>query len=86
MEQIIETALRDADIPFVTDFGGGETRNLDFYLPEQGVYIEVKRMHSPRIAEQMSRAQNVIAAQGDIAVRFLADAIRARGVAAFESG
>ncbi|WP_404480010.1 hypothetical protein [Novosphingobium sp. BL-52-GroH] len=69
MEAIIAAALTAAGLQFA-----GETENparLDFLL-EGGIYIEVKRMHSPRIAEQMSRAPNVIAVQGEDAVRWLA--------------
>lgn len=38
---------------------------LDFFLPDYDVYVEVKRFHSPRIAEQMARRPNVVAIQGD---------------------
>lgn len=78
MEQIIEQALIDASIRYLTDKGGQNPTHLDFYLPDWDVHIEVKRMHSDRIAEQMSRAENVIAAQGEWAVRFLASVIRAK--------
>jgi hypothetical protein len=37
---------------------------LDFYLPDFDVYVEIKQFHSNRIAEQMSRRDNVIAIQG----------------------
>jgi len=37
--------------------------------------IEVKRFHTPRVAEQMARADNVIVAQGEAAVRYLAELI-----------
>lgn len=76
MEALIFDALTDAGERFVHE--GGEARGLDFYLPDRDVYIEVKRMHSPRISEQMARAANVIAAQGPAAVQMLATAIRAR--------
>lgn len=76
MERLVEDALIDAGIPFVADRDGGTAHNLDFHLPDHDVAIEVKRMHSPRVAEQMSRADNVIVAQGEAAVRLLAAAIR----------
>ena len=44
---------------------------LDFYLPDFDLYIEVKRFHSPRIGEQMSRAENVIAVQGIKSFQFI---------------
>ena len=75
MEQIVERALQVAGIDYRTDKGGGNPARLDFYLPAYDVHIEVKRMHSDRIAEQMSRAPNVVAAQGETAVQFLAQAI-----------
>lgn len=76
MERIIESALVDAGIAFQSDFGDGTSHNLDFDLIELGIAIEVKRLHSPRIAAQMSRTENVIAAQGIEAVRLLAKLIR----------
>ena len=76
MERLIEEALIDAGIRFATDEGGGTDTRLDFYLPDYDVYIEVERFHSARISEQMARAPNVIVAQGEVAVRFLAAAIR----------
>lgn len=75
MEQIIERALLTAGIRFVADRDGGTSHNLDFDLPDHGVAIEVKRLHSERTGDQMKRAPNVIVAQGEVAVRFLADAI-----------
>jgi len=76
MERIVEQAFVDADIPYRTDHGGENSARLDFYLPESSLHIEVKLMHSPRIAEQTSRVDNVIVAQGEAAVRFLAALIR----------
>jgi hypothetical protein len=77
MEQIIADALDEAGIAFTTPSQRRDATGLDFRL-ENGVEIEVKRFHSPRIAEQMSRAPNVIAVQGEAAVRLLADTIRQR--------
>lgn len=71
MERIIADALDAKGIRYVRD-GQGDTANLDFYLPADDVHIEVKRFHTDRIAEQMSRAPNVIAVQGEAAVRFFA--------------
>lgn len=71
MERQIADALDAAGVEFEH-----EKLGLDFYLPAFDVYIEVKRMHSPRISDQMSRAPNVIAAQGDRGVAFLANLLR----------
>ena len=74
MEAMVERALQSAGLAFKADF---ETEiGLDFYLPDQGVYLEVKRLHSDRIAEQMARAENVIVAQGEEAVRLLSQLLR----------
>ncbi|RYG88418.1 MAG: hypothetical protein EON59_04530 [Alphaproteobacteria bacterium] len=72
MEAIIADALDAIGMAYVRDFGGGNPSGLDFLLTESGIEIEVKRLHSPRIAVQMSRAEHVIAIQGDKAVRFFA--------------
>lgn len=70
MEQLIANALDMAGIPYVTE--SDNPSRLDFLLPDHGIEIEVKRFHSPRINAQLARADNVIAAQGEKAVRFLA--------------
>lgn len=75
MEQVIADALDSVGASYRTDRGGGNPANLDFLLAS-GIHIEVKRFHSPRIADQMARANNVIVAQGEQAVRFLAFLIR----------
>lgn len=76
MERLIADALDNAGIAYVTDSGGGNPSNLDFRL-DNGIEIEVKRFHTPRIADQMARADNVIVAQGEQAVRFLATLLAA---------
>jgi hypothetical protein len=78
MERIIEAALIGAGISYVLPGDRREAGGaLDFHLPDFDVDIEVKRMHSPRIADQMARRPNVIAAQGETAVKFLASALLA---------
>lgn len=77
MEEIIAKALDHAGMAYLTGDGGHNPSGLDFRLTENGIEIEVKRFHSDRIAEQMSRADNVIAIQGELAVRFFADLLRA---------
>jgi len=68
LEECIEQALIRAGIPFKRE----TPERLDFYLPNEDLFIEVKSGHSPRISDQMSRARNVIAVQGQKSVRFLA--------------
>jgi len=69
VEIVIANALSSRGIDFIHDSQGG-TRNLDFYLPDSGVYIECKRFHSDRITEQMVRVDNIIAIQGMAAAEF----------------
>jgi hypothetical protein len=65
MERVVASALDAAGEPWTHGQNG-----LDFYLSDRDLYIEVKRMHSPRIADQMARAENVIAVQGLAAVTY----------------
>lgn len=75
MEAIVAQALDASGITYTRDLGGGNPSGLDFRL-ENGIEIEVKQFHSHRIADQMARAENVIAVQGEDAVRFFASLIR----------
>lgn len=75
MEWLIASALSAAGIRFLVD-GRADTKSLDFLLPDLNLYIEVKQFHSPRIAAQTARVDNVIVAQGRAAVEFLAALIR----------
>lgn len=76
MELIVEKALIDGGISYQTDLEAETGSMLDFYLPDFDISIEVKRFHSTRIGEQMARVRNVIVAQGETAVHFLAAALR----------
>lgn len=71
MERIIAKALRAGGFLYASGDGGGTASGLDFEV-EEGPAIEVKRLHSPRIAEQMSRVEDVIAVQGEGAVLWFA--------------
>lgn len=71
MEAIVAQALTAAGVGFSRDLGGENPSGLDFRLCD-GVEIEVKRFHTPRIADQMARAENVIAIQGKAAVEHYA--------------
>jgi len=87
MERLVAAALTKAGVPFTMD--PRETADLDFRILNAPVYIEVKQMHSDRIAGQMARANNVIAVQGRGAVTWFAalfieekEAMRERAVTA----
>lgn len=75
MEKLIRDALRAAGIRYREENDPTNRAKLDFWLPDFGVYIEVKQFHSDRIAKQMASAENVIAVQGLLAVKFLAKLI-----------
>lgn len=68
MEENLAAWLRSHKIKFIR---ADAQIGLDFYLPDFNIYIEVKRFHSPRISDQMSRAKNVIAIQGEDSIKFL---------------
>lgn len=74
IELIVANGLTSAGIEFIHENEGG-TFNLDFFLPEQKIYIEVKQFHSERIAEQSSRVENIIVIQGRHAAKEFAKMI-----------
>jgi len=76
MELIVQEALGAAGIPYISGDDPRSPARLDFYLPGRDVHIEVKRLHTDRIARQMARADNVIVAQGSEAVKLLAAMLR----------
>lgn len=81
MEDMIRSALDECNITYTEDgkLGGEINKALDFYLTDFSVHIEVKQFHSPRIANQMARVDNVIVAQGRVAVELLADMLKQWG-------
>jgi len=60
VERVIARGLDRAGIRFQH---GRSYPALDFYLPDFDLHIECKRASTPRIAEQMSRFDRVIAIQ-----------------------
>lgn len=72
LELMIYEALKDRNIEFTMS----NSARLDFYLPNSDLYIEVKRMHSQRVDEQMKRVPNVIVIQGIGAVAAFANLIK----------
>lgn len=45
--------------------------NLDFYLTDYDVYIEVKQYHTDRVAKQLASKDNVILIQGRKSIAML---------------
>lgn len=66
LEAKVEAALKQAGVR--VDSTDNVHPNLDFFLPDYGVYIEVKGAHTPRVNEQLSRSKYVILLQGQTAV------------------
>lgn len=83
-EKIVMDALDERGIEYVFEgcHKGVEAHKqqagLDFWLPTLGLHIEVKDFHSPRIAGQMARVENIIAIQGRKAAQVFADLIRSQ--------
>ena len=71
MEERTERWLTSNGIRYRRDDLSVSGTQLDFYLIDFDVYIEVKRFHTDRIAKQMARAKNVIAVQGMESLAFL---------------
>lgn len=72
LEQQLADALSKAGVRFVHESEDAHvTKALDFFLPDFGIYLEVKGGHTDRIAWQMSRGANAIAIQGMSSVAFI---------------
>lgn len=76
LERRVASALSDAGIAYVHEMQDQQRTGLDFYLPESGVYVEVKRFHSDRISKQTARAENIIVLQGEQAVDLFCNALQ----------
>jgi len=74
LERRIAAALDKAGIEYVRE-SAPQAANLDFYLTQQSVHIEVKAFHSERISRQMARVPYCIAVQGKEAADWLASLI-----------
>lgn len=56
LEVAFAKMLMDAGIEFTRpERDAREPTNLDFYLPEIGIYVEIKQFHTPRIADQLAQ-------------------------------
>ncbi|MGJ1366298.1 hypothetical protein [Sphingobacterium spiritivorum] len=70
LEQSVADCLKELDIKFIHESQNNGS-NLDFYLPDFDVYIEVKQFHTERIGNQLSTKDNVIVFQGKKTIQFL---------------
>ena len=74
LEEVVAEALTAAGIRFTRE--PHNTPPLDFYLPDFGVFVEVKQFHSDRIARQTAAAPNVVVIQGRAAVELFTNLLR----------
>lgn len=86
IERIVEQALIDAGIRYVVEGDNAAPHRLDFHLPDQDVAIEVKQMHTDRIARQMATHPDVIAIQGRGAALLFASLVRGSMEADMDNG
>jgi len=71
LELIIADALSSAGIKFVHESDNKE-QNLDFLLPDSGIYIECKQFPTGRTSAQIAPYPNVIVIQGRHAAKCFA--------------
>jgi hypothetical protein len=69
LEKQLANSLYEANIDFVHE-SESEVIDLDLFLPGSQVYIEVKQYHTPRIAAQTERHENIIVLQGKESVNY----------------
>ncbi|MRL69856.1 hypothetical protein, partial [Brevundimonas sp. SPF441] len=72
MERMVAEAFEAAGIGFKTNTASG----LDFAIDGAPVFVEVKQFHTPRIAGQMARVDNVVAIQGRQAMSWFSSLVR----------
>ena len=76
LEAEIKAALEARGVAFFTEDQPENLAKMDFFLPEQNLYIEVKGGHTPRITNQMAKHHNVIAVQGSQATKWFCEMLR----------
>lgn len=80
IELIVADGLRKAGVAFVHE-SDNKGQMLDFYLPQQQVFIECKQFSTDRTAAQIAGIPNVIVVQGRIAAETFAALLHDRSVA-----
>lgn len=74
LEKAVGECLTRKGITFIHESQDPD-QDLDFYLPDYDVYIEVKQFHTDRISRQLASRDNVIVIQGRRSIEFLADLV-----------
>lgn len=74
LEKAVGECLTRKGITFIHESQDPD-QDLDFYLPDYDVYIEVKQFYADRISRQLASRDNVIVIQGRKSIEFLADLV-----------
>ena len=75
-EEIVRQALDDAGIAYNRNVQHLYGREIDFFLPDHGVLIEVKQFYTARAIEQLRSLPNCILLQGRRACELFAQMTR----------
>ena len=70
LELAVAEMLLDLKINFIHESQNNGS-NLDFYLPDFDVFIEVKQFHADRVNKQLASKENVILIQGKKSIEML---------------
>ena len=70
LELAVAEMLLDLKINFIHESQNNGS-NLDFYLPDFDVFIEVKQFHTDRVNKQLTSQENVILIQGKKSIEML---------------
>lgn len=70
LELAVAEMLLDLKINFIHESQNNGS-NLDFYLPDFDVFIEVKQFHTDRVNKQLASQENVILIQGKKSIEML---------------
>lgn len=74
MELIIADGLHRAGVRFVHE-SDNKDQNLDFWLPDSGIYIECKQFPTDRTSAQIAPFSDVIVIQGRAAAHLFVSMI-----------
>ena len=72
LERYIGETLFEAGIRFE------RPERLDFFLPDNNVFLEIKRFHSERSSDQLHSQDNIILIQGKESVLFFCNILKGR--------
>lgn len=73
LEEMLKSALDANGVWYRRNVTAPNGRVIDFYLYGKDVYVECKRMSTPRIGPQVEGLENVIVLQGKEATQFFCE-------------